>query len=56
MSLSVESRAFNGNTVLHLASQHGGLDIVKYLVEEYGADVAVQNDYDLSPLHFACIG
>ena len=56
LKISVESKAFNGSTVLHLAAQYGGKDIVEYLVEECSADICVQNDFDLTPLHFACIG
>lgn len=55
-AVSVESTAYNGNTVLHLSAQHGGMDIIKYLIEECSASVNVQNDYDLTPLHFACLG
>jgi ankyrin repeat protein len=51
----IDSKAYNGNTALHLAAQHGSLDIIQYLIDEK-ADVNVQNDYDLIPLHFACIG
>jgi ankyrin repeat protein len=31
------------------------LCIVQYLIDE-NAEVNVQNDYGLTPLHFACIG
>lgn len=54
--ISVDSTAYNGNTVLHLSAQHGGMDIVQYIVEECRAEVNAQNDYDLTPLHFACLG
>jgi ankyrin repeat protein len=55
-AVSVDSRAYNGNTVLHLSAQHGGMDIVKYFIEECKAEINAQNDYDLTPLHFACLG
>ena len=54
--LSVESRAHNGNSVMHLAAQYGSLETVLYLIEQHDAQVNIQNDYDLTPLHFACIG
>lgn len=54
--LSVDSRAHNGNSVMHLAAQYGSLEIVLYLIEQHDAQVNIQNDYDLTPLHFACIG
>ena len=54
--LSVESKAHNGCSVLHLAAQYGNIEIIQYLVEEFNAGINVQNDYSLTPLHFACIG
>lgn len=53
---AVEFRAHNGCSVLHLAAQYGHIEIIQYLVEEYNAGLNVQNDYSLTPLHFACIG
>ena len=53
---AVEYRAHNGCSVLHLAAQYGHIEIIQYLVEEFNAEVNVQNDYSLTPLHFACIG
>lgn len=54
--ISVECRAHNGCSVLHLAAQFGNIEIVQYLVEEFNAGINVQNEYSLTPLHFACIG
>ena len=56
VDLSVECKAHNGCSVLHLAAQYGKIEIIQYLVEEFNAGINVQNDYSLTPLHFACIG
>ena len=41
------------NTALHWAAGHNRLDLVKYLVEEHGADVNVKTKSLATPLHFA---
>lgn len=48
----------NLNTALHLSSQRGMSHIVDYLITHPSIDVDInaQNEYGLSPLHFACIG
>lgn len=48
----------NLNTALHLSSQRGMGNIVNYLITHPSIDVDInaQNEFGLSPLHFACIG
>ena len=48
----------NLNTALHLSSQRGMNHIVDYLISHSSIDVDInaQNEFGLSPLHFACIG
>ena len=41
------------NTALHLAASHNRLELVKYLVEDHGADVNVKTKSLATPLHFA---
>jgi ankyrin repeat protein len=50
-SVSLETH----NTALHFAVQHGHESVVQYLVQFPGIDIAVVNDYQLTPLHYACI-
>ena len=42
-----------GNTALHWAAGHNRLHLVKYLVEEHGADVNTKSKSRATPLHFA---
>ena len=44
----------NGNTALHIACRHGFLSIVQCLIK-YNAKVNIQNEYSITPLHYACI-
>lgn len=53
---NIHATSSNGSTILHLASQHGYLDIIKLLCERLQFDVNAQNEYGLTPLMFACIG
>ena len=46
----------NKHSPLHLASLHGHLDVVKYLVEERNCDVECRNIYGATPLHKASAG
>ena len=46
----------NDNTPLHLASNFGHLDIVRYLVEERNCDVVCRNKHGNTPLHYATLG
>ena len=41
------------NTALHWAAGHNRLHLVKYLVEDHGADVNIKNKSLATPLHFA---
>lgn len=43
----------SGDTLLHYAARHGHLDVVRYLVEQLGADVEVCNNDYKRPLHEA---
>ena len=39
--------------MIHFASQKGNLNIIKYLVEECGADPNTKNNYGFTPLQYA---
>ena len=43
----------NGNRALHLASQNGHMNIVRWLVEECKVDVNSQNGKGQTPLHMS---
>ena len=43
-------------TPLHLASQRGHLDVVKYLVIQQQIDPECEDEYGNTPLHRACTG
>ena len=43
-------------TPLHLASEKGHLDVVKYLVSEQQIDPLCEDEYGNTPLHGACAG
>ena len=43
-----------GNTLLHIASKKGDLEIVTYLVESAKADATLLNHKGLTPLDYAC--
>ena len=45
-----------GQTLLHIASQHGQLDIVRLLVEAYGCNLQGTDKRGCKPLHVACLG
>jgi ankyrin repeat protein len=49
---SVHVRNKNGQTPLHLASQHGLFGMVALLLK-FGADMDAQDDDNMTPLHFA---
>ena len=51
--LPVDVRDANGNTLLITASQNGLLNVVRWLVEERGADSAASNNKGLTALHYA---
>ena len=42
-------------TPLHLASDYGHLDIVRYLVEERNCDLECRTEYESTPLHYAAL-
>ncbi len=44
----------SGNTVLHIASIYGCLDVAKFAVENHAADVNAQNEASETALMFAC--
>lgn len=48
----------NGNTLLHLAAQHGYSDLIKWLLDKCAGTISAnaQNNFGLSPLHMAVIG
>jgi ankyrin repeat protein len=53
---NVNTKGYNGETLLHLACQHLNylpLDIFKVLIEKHGCDVNVQNKDNNTPLHRA---
>lgn len=51
----LDSKDQDGFTVLHLASDRGNIEIVKYLIDA-GANLNVQTDEDKeTALHLACI-
>ena len=45
---------YNGVTPLHVASAHGSLQVVKWLIEEMGCDPNIEDGNHLTPLHCAC--
>ena len=46
----------NRSLPLHIAAQHGAVEVVKYLVEEQGCDVHYRNIVGNTPLHTAAFG
>ena len=44
----------NGAIPLHVASAHGLLEVVKWLIEELDCDANIEDDDSLTPLHYAC--
>ena len=50
----VETEAKDGNRILHLACEHGNVDLVNHLVEVAGCDINAKGQYERSCLHFAC--
>jgi len=50
---SLISHTDSGNRALHLASEHGHLSLVKYLVEEKSDDLNALNYENETPLHLA---
>ena len=44
----------DGRTLLHIACEKGNFEIVKYLVEEYGATMEAKDRFNNTPLHLAC--
>lgn len=55
-SCDIDAGAKNGSTALHLACQHGRLPAALYLLDECGANINATNEWNLTPLHFACTG
>jgi receptor-interacting serine/threonine-protein kinase 4 len=53
---SLDATTANESTVLHLASQHNRLEVLKHLLEVGQCDTNAQNEYGLTPLHLSCIG
>ena len=51
----IETKVNDGNRILHLACQHGSLDLVKHLVEVAGCDINAKGQYEKDCLHFACL-
>ena len=48
------SAGLYGDTLLHLACQHGWLNIVKCLIEVYRCSPNINNLWCQTPLHYAC--
>lgn len=48
------AKARNGITPLHMASAHGSLEAVKWLIEEMHCDPNIEDDCHLTPLRCAC--
>lgn len=44
-----------GQTPLHIACQHGQFDIVRLLIEVYGAHPSIRDNRGCMPLHEACL-
>ncbi|KAF7236175.1 Espin [Varanus komodoensis] len=53
MPRSVSARTKNGATPLYLACQEGHLEIIRYLVQDCGADPHVRANDGMTPLHAA---
>ena len=51
----IEAEVKDGNRILHLACEHGSVDLVKHLVEVAGCDINAKGQYEKSCLHFACL-
>ena len=51
----VEAADKNNNRPIHIACEHGSVDLVKYLVEVAGCDINAKGRYERSCLHFACL-
>ena len=51
---NVTAKDHNGATPLHVASAHGSLQVVKWLIEEMHCDPNIEDDRHLTPLHCAC--
>jgi len=52
--LNIIAESHNGATPLHVASEHGLLEAVKWLIEELHCDPNIEDDDSLTPLHHAC--
>lgn len=48
------AKARNGITPLHMASAHGSLEVVKWLIQEMHCDPNIEDDCHLTPLRCAC--
>ena len=55
VSSLVNSLTADGSTALHIACKHGYTELCQQLLL-YGANVNVENHWDLSAMHYACIG
>ena len=51
---NVTTKGHNGATPLHVASVHGSLEVVKWLIEEMHCDPNIEDDDSLTPLNYAC--
>ena len=54
--ISCEFEDENGTTPLHLASQFGTLEIVKFLTDEKHCDPLSRDKSGNTPLHWAAVG
>lgn len=52
-SISGKHFGRSGDTLLHYAARHGHLDVMKFLIQQLGADVEVFNNDYKRPLHEA---
>ena len=51
---NVTTKSHNGATPIHVASAHGLLEAVKWLIEELHCDPNIEDDNSLTSLHYAC--
>src|SRR5271155_1103529 len=53
--VDVNSKGINGETVLHVADNHGSLGVMKWLDEARNAALNSKDGYRLTVMHFAAM-